>query len=294
MKYIPEGSLLHTPENRRAISSIDGLALAMQRRDILEGMVEKCTGGHDLVVRLGDGVGIIPHDETALGAAEGTLKEIAVLSRVGRAAAFTVIGLEADNGALTPILSRRAAQAQVRSAITALPVGSVVSARVTRLEPFGAFVDLGCGLTSMIPIDRISVSRISHPSCRFRPGQDICAVYRGVENETLHLLLSHRELLGTWAENAGRFAPGETVTGVVRGIQSYGVFVELAPNLTGLADRYPGLEEDQRVSVFLKAILPQRQRIKLIIIDAMEERVRFAPVAYFHTSGNFASWRYDG
>ena len=248
--YLPEGRLLHREENRQALESIDTLAEAMRRRTVLEAMAERCDSQKNLHVRLGRWSGVIPRDETALGLREGTVREIAVLARVGKPVAFQVIGLEANDGKLTPLLSRRSAQKSALDAIHSLPAGTVLEATVTHLESFGAFVDIGCGLTSMIPIDRISISRIPHPRCRFRPGQQIRAVLLGIDPERGHVLLSHRELLGTWAENAARFAPGETVTGVVRGIQDYGIFVELAPNLTGLAECCPGVEVNLRVSVW--------------------------------------------
>ena len=60
-----------------------------------------------------------------------------------------------------------------------------------------------------------------------------------------------------------------TVTGWVRGVQPYGTFVELGPNLTGLADQTEGLQEDDRVSVYLKAILPDRMKVKLTILQTL-------------------------
>lgn len=293
IEYLPEGRLLHRKENQRSLESIDALAEAMRRHTVLEAMAERCDSQKNLHVRLGTWTGVIPRDETALGLREGKVREIAVLSRVGKPVAFRVLGLEANNGALTPLLSRRAAQLTALEAIRKLPQGTVLEATVTHLENFGAFVDIGCGLTSMIPIDRISVSRITHPRCRFRPGQQIRAVLLGTDPETGHVLLSHRELLGTWAENAARFAPGETVTGIVRGIQDYGIFVELAPNLTGLAECCPGVEENQRVSVFIKSIQPDRRKIKLLIIDQLEKEVEFTPFTYPPEPENPALWRYD-
>lgn len=291
--YLPEGRLLHREENRQALESIDTLAEAMRRRAVLEAMAERCDSQKNLHVRLGRWSGVIPRDETALGLREGTVREIAVLARVGKPVAFQVIGLEANDGKLTPLLSRRSAQKSALDAIQSLPAGTVLEATVTHLESFGAFVDIGCGLTSMIPIDRISISRIPHPRCRFRPGQQIRAVLLGIDPERGHVLLSHRELLGTWAENAARFAPGETVTGVVRGIQDYGIFVELAPNLTGLAECCPGVEENQRVSVFIKSIQPERRKIKLLIIDALEPGVEYPPFEYPPAPEDAAGWRYD-
>lgn len=291
--YLPEGRLIRSEENRQHFESIDALADAMRRKTVLEAAAERCDSEKNLHVRLGNWTGVIPREETALGLAEGTVREIAVLSRVGKPVAFRIIGLEANDGRLTPLLSRRAAQRDAGRAIRALPLGAVLPARVTHLESFGAFVDVGCGLISMIPIDRISISRITHPRCRFQQGQDILAVFAGVDPANGHIRLSHRELLGTWAENAEKFSAGETVTGIVRGIQDYGIFVELAPNLTGLAESCPGVEENQRVSVFIKSIQPERRKIKLLIIDTLEQNVELTPFSYVTTEGNLSGWSYD-
>lgn len=88
----------------------------------------------------------------------------------------------------------------------------------------------------MLPIEHISVSRISHPKERFRPGQKILAAVRSIDREKRRITMTHKELLGTWMENASWFHPGETVRGEVRSVKEYGSFIELAPNLSGLAD----------------------------------------------------------
>ena len=85
---------------------------------------------------------------------------------------------------------------------------------------------MAAALFPLLPIDSISVSRIEHPRERFLVGMDIRAVVKCRENA--RVTLSHKELLGTWAENAAKFKPGET-GGIIRSIESYGVFVELAP-----------------------------------------------------------------
>ena len=119
--------------------------------------------------------------------------------------------------------------------------GDVIPAAVTHLEPFGAFVDIGCGVASLIGIENLSVSRIFHPRDRLCVGQRIYAAVRAVDREARRISLTHRELLGTWEQNAALFSPGETVRGVVRSVEPYGVFIELAPNLSGLAEPREGL-----------------------------------------------------
>jgi len=151
-----------------------------------------------------------------------------------------------------------------------------------------------------MPIDAISVSRIEHPSERFTVGMDIKAVIKSIENGRISL--SHKELLGTWEENAENFAAGETVAGVIRSIESYGVFVELAPNLAGLAELREGSEREllsrvgQSAAVYIKSIVPERMKIKLAIIDAYCTEPTARRLTYYidpKTTRHLSRWRYS-
>ena len=241
--YYPEGWKLDTPENRAAMQTPAALQAAWGEGRILEARAMLCDSSHNLIVDLGCMKGLIPREEGAVGIREGTARDIAILSRVNRPVCFLVQSFFKDeNGATTALLSRRAAQEECRRAfLSRLTPGDVIPARVTHLEPFGAFADVGCGVVALLPIDAISVSRIT---------------------------LSHKELLGTWAENASQFHAGETVGGIVRSVEPYGVFVELAPNLAGLAESHEGAQAGMQASVFIKSILPARMKIKLILIDS--------------------------
>lgn len=291
-EYLPEGRLLNTPENRALLTSPAGLHRAMAEGRVLEGMAVLCDADHNLRVDCGGLTGIIPRVEAARGIADGSTREIAILSRVGKPVSFMVESLEGWDGHWVPILSRRRAQEKALEALLRRQSGDIIPATVTHLEPFGAFVDIGCGIPSMISVERISVSRIPHPMHRFTVGQHIYALVTGVDQDQGRLTLSHRELLGTWAENAARFPLGTTVPGVVRSVKEYGIFVELAPNLSGLAEPQPGIEEGDRVSVYLKSISPERMKIKLILIDRLPPLSVPAPLRYYVSSGRLPQWRY--
>ena len=293
--FRPEGLLLDTPENRRLTGSPAGLAEAMARQTVAEGRAVLCGHSHDLVVDLGWCRGLIPREEGAVGIREGSTRDVAILSRVGRPVSFVVTGLRGSPaGGFLPLLSRRLAQERCREEyLSRLEPGDVIPCRVTHLEPFGAFVDMGCGLPSLIPIDQISVSRIAHPRDRFRPGDDIRGVVRAVEPGG-RICLSHTELLGTWEENAALFSPGETVPGIIRSVEEYGVFVELTPNLAGLAEPSPGAEAGQRASVYIKSILPAKMKVKLILVDCFPgEDPAPAPLRYFFQGERMDRWRYS-
>lgn len=293
MSYLPEGRLLHTAENRAHCAALPALRRAAEAETVVEGRAVLCTPDHDLVVSLGPFTGTIPRKEAALGIREGTAREIAILSRVGKPVACVVTGFDFLGEAPRLALSRRRAQELALHRLLDAPAGTVLPATVTHLERFGAFVDVGCGVVSMIGIENCSVSRISHPNCRFTVGQEIFAVLTGGDRTLGRVTLSHKELLGTWAENAAKFSAGMTVPGIVRGIMPYGIFVELAPNLTGLADRVEGVAEDDRVSVTIKAILPDRMKVKLAILHRLGPPEPPEPPAYFITEGKIDRWVYS-
>lgn len=296
--YWPEGWLVNTAQNHSFCQNISGLREALHSQTILEARACVCTPEHDLVIDFGFCKGKIPRCEGAVGISDGTTRDIALLSRVNKPVCFVVQSIEQNpDGSFTPILSRRLAQQRcLEESIRHLHAGDIIPARVTHLEVFGCFVDIGCGIPSLIPIDCISVSRISHPSDRFRTGQDIYAIVTDVD-QNLRVSLSHKELLGTWEENAALFSSGETVSGIVRSVEHYGVFVELAPNLAGLAEPKDGVKVGQQASVYIKNLIPEKMKIKLIIIDSFDPPgdvpAPITPLRYFIDSGHLDHWVYS-
>ena len=292
-RFLPEGRLLYTPENQKACASRRALLQAMGAGRILEGRVLLCGADHALIVQVGQFTGSIPREETALGIAEGTTREIAILSRVGKPVSFTVEAVEGPEASPSLLLSRRRAQVlALRHMLSAWQPGLIIPATVTHLESFGAFVDVGCGIPSMIGIENLSVSRIPHPGCRLAPGQKIFALVTGINKDLGRINLSHKELLGTWAENAACLSPGMTIPGYVRSVKDYGAFIELFPNLSGLSEPKEGLQEGDRVSVYIKSILPERRKIKLRILERLPREELPPPLPYFHREGMLENWQY--
>ena len=207
---------------------------------------------------------------------------------------FVIEGMETgENGQPCYLLSRAEAQRMCKAEyLDTLQPGDILPCTVTHIEPFGAFCDVGCGISALLPIDCMSVSRISSPADRVSVGQQIlCAIKsRDVQGR---FVLTIRELLGTWEENAAGFTVGETVVGIVRSVEEYGTFVEIAPNLAGLAETCPDLHPGQAVSVYIKNILPDKMKIKLVIVNhSLGQSHRF-DLRYFITEGHIDHWLYS-
>ncbi len=290
MKYYPEGVC---QELNKKLNTMEDVKNAMQSRAVLEGRVVLCDREHNLHIDLGGISGLIPYNEGAVGIIEGTVRDIALISKVNKRVCFRVMGIHKDEyNQPVVILSRRSVQLDCfKDFVNKLNQGDIIDARVTRLESFGAFIDIGAGINSLIPIDMLSVSRISHPSQRLSDGQMIRVALK--KREETKLTFTLKELLGTWEENACRFSVGETVTGIVRSVESYGIFVELAPNLAGLAELCDGVQVGQRVSVFIKSIIPEKMKIKLIVVDSFNETAAPEELEYFVKDDHLSKWQYS-
>lgn len=275
--------------------SYTALQEAMAAGTVLEATAERCDAAHNLCFTLNGIRAVMPRQEVLSPWISGAEREIAVLSRVGKATCFQVTDLRPDEkGAPVAVLSRRAVQERALDFfLEHLIPGSVVSAVVTRLERFGAFLDIGCGVVAMLPMEYISVSRISHPAQRFQTGEKILAAVKSVDRDRRRFTMTHRELLGTWMENACRFRPGETVRGIVRSVKDYGSFVELTPNLSGLADSREALQPGDGVSVYIKSIRPERMKIKLQVIETLPPPQEPEPIRYQITDGVLERWVYS-
>ena len=292
MRYPPEGLLYDTAENQEAIAGYHGLEAACMEGRTLEARAVRCDGSCNLYVELGGRTVAIPRGEAIIDPMRQ--KDVAILSRVGCPVCFKVLPVSGGY-AEEPrfVLSRRAAQEEAMDYfMTRMGIGEIVWCCVTRLENFGAFVDIGRGIPSFIGIENISVSRIRHPSDRFHPGQLIPAVVTEIDHMLNRISLSHKELLGTWEENAAFFNAGDTVEGIVRGIEPYGVFVELTPNLSGLSEPRDGLREEERVCVYIKSIIPEKMRIKLSIVDVLPDCPIQRPMRYFMPGRRIVGWEY--
>lgn len=291
--FLPEGKLSLSDRTADRYTDIRALEKAMYEERILEERALLCDSEHNLHLRLCGYQALIPRMEGAVGIREGTVRDIAILSRVNRPVQFVIDRIEKnDSKEPTLILSRAKAQKKcIEEYIRHLRVGDIIDARVTHLEAFGAFCDIGAGVIALMPIDTISVSRIEHPDERFSVGMDIKAVIKSKEHT--RITLSHKELLGTWEENASCFCVGETVAGIVRSVENYGVFVELTPNLAGLAELKENITVGQHACVFIKSIIPSRMKIKLVIIDSFDCDEKIAPPKYYLSEGHIDRFLYS-
>ena len=288
MEYLRESNMELTQN-----IDIEKLKNAMENGEIICAralLYEKNVGLH---FNLGGYKAVMPAHKVAYNPDGSNVKEAAIVTRVNKNVCFMVESIQDTKDGPVVYLSRKAVQKKAyEEYISKLVPGDVIPCCVTHVDSFGVFCDIGCGVTALLPIDFMSVSRISSPADRFYQGQNIFVCVKTTDSNG-RIVLTHKELLGTWLENAQLFSPLSTTTGIVRSIEDYGIFIELMPNLAGLAESCEGVEIGDVVNVYIKSILPEKMKVKLVIMSKLENCQPDLNIRYFITSGHIDFWRYS-
>lgn len=116
------------------------------------------------------------------------------------------------------------------------PIGKEVSGKVTKLLPYGAFIEIEKGVEGLVHVSELSwVKRISRPSDVLELDQEIKAVVLGVSTEEQKISLGVRQLEeNPWEKIEERYPIGTKITGAVRNLTSYGAFVGLEEGIDGM------------------------------------------------------------
>jgi small subunit ribosomal protein S1 len=197
-----------------------------------------------------------------------------------RSMAFKIIRFR-DRGR-SIVLSRRALvvaeQAKDAGAVRErVTEGAELSGSVTRLENFGAFVDLGARVEGLIHVSELRHERVVHPQDVLQPGQEVKVKVIAVKDlgnrrkERISLSLKALEK-SPWTEARARFRAGSVVTGKVESLEDFGAFVELAPNVRGMI--HVSEMSSRRVN-HPRDVLSSGQEVKVAILEIDDRRQRF-------------------
>ncbi|RYZ76665.1 MAG: S1 RNA-binding domain-containing protein [Proteobacteria bacterium] len=198
------------------------------------------------------------------------------------------------------VVSRRKLLDEQKEATTAAfaednKVGDMVKGIITRMEPFGAFVEIAPGLEGLAHISQLAWSRIAHPSEVVKVGQEVQAKILKIEeglNGRMNISLSVKDAMPTpWENLPAHIREGEVVEGRVTRNMKFGAFVEVAPGLEGLVPlgemsmkriQRPDevVQEGQTVQVRIKEVRKDDQRILLSIKDAGADGDAYDPQAF--------------
>ncbi len=169
-------------------------------------------------------------------------------------------------------------------------VGDVVEGTVKNVTPFGAFVDLG-GADGLLHISEMSWGRIDDPKSVVKVGETVKTFIKEINGEKIALSLKFDDN-NPWAKASEKYAVGTEVTGKIARMTAFGAFVELEPGVDALlhvsqisyehvekpedvykigqeitAKVVDFKEEDKKISLSVKALLPQPEATE----DSVEE-----------------------
>jgi small subunit ribosomal protein S1 len=185
------------------------------------------------------------------------------------------------------VLSRRAMlererAEQKKQLLEELQVGEIREGTVTRLQPFGAFVDLG-GVDGLIHISQLSWDRVNDPSEVLEVGQSIKVKIKKIDPDTGKIGLGYRETFDNpWTTAEQKYKPKTCVSATVSKLMDFGAFVKLEPGIEGLihiselAHRRvfrtgDVVSEGQQVEVMILSVDVGAQRIALSL-KALEKK----------------------
>ncbi len=264
LKFKPEGwNNEITPLDKNEINSY------MQKNETLQGLVKECDDNYNLYIKFENGLtGIMPRQEVeAINVEESGLPRTNLCT--GKVHKFVQFKIKEAKDENHVIISRKEVQEEALEWIKKdLEEGQKVTGIVKNIKPYGAFIEIGGGVVGLVHIEDLSVARIKTPFERLNIGQKVEVMIKSIDRSTGKVILSYKETLGSWEENAEKFAIGTKAKGIIRETEKNknGIFIELTPNLVGMAEYEEGLEYGQTVDVYIKKIDNQRKKIKLIIV----------------------------
>ena len=207
---------------------------------------------------------------------------------VGQTYRFLITQLERQGRNIVAsrrVLLEKELEKAVQAFMEDVKKGSRVEGRVSRLAPYGAFVELIPGLEGLLHISELSWSRVEQASEAVQVGQDVTVlvldIQPGEKSRGWKISLSLKQLSpDPWTGVSGQFAEGDLISGRVTSLTRFGAFMEIAPGIEGLVHisemsyrrRVAKPEEvvsrGDTVQVVVKEIDAANRRISLSIKDA--------------------------
>ena len=209
------------------------------------------------------------------------VKNAGEIVKVGDVVDVKVVKIDKETGKIG--LSLKQAMADPwQHAAERYPVGTAITARVARVEGFGAFLEAEEGIEGLLPVSEMSWQRIRHPSDVVKEGDTVKVVVISLDPLQKRMSLSLKQAGGDpWADIEGKYMADMVVPGKVTRTAEFGAFVELEPGLEGLVHiseisaqriRSAGdvLKPGQEVRVHVLEVDKDRRRISLSIRRADE------------------------
>ena len=185
----------------------------------------------------------------------------------------------------TVVVSRRALMLNVRSleadeVRAGIHKGARLQGTVTRIESYGAFVDIGAGVEGLIHVSELRHERVEHPQDVVEQGAELTVAVIRVKSlgdrrgERISLSLKALEE-DPWDKIKGQFPTGSVVDGKVESLEDYGAMVELADNVKGMV--HVSEISERRIAHPREALsVGDSVRVAVLELDSRRKRLRLS------------------
>jgi small subunit ribosomal protein S1 len=227
-----------------------------------------------LLVRFGQLQGFVPNSHVPDLRYGGSPAEIESRKAKKVGEILLVKVLEANQQRRRLIFSAKAAHKEQRKRrLRNLEVGTVIEGRVANIVNYGAFVDIGGGVSGLLHVSELAWHRVEHPSKVLEVGEELEVEIQDVDVERERVSLSRKAVMpNPWDTIEERYNIGDLVEGTVTNVEDFGAFVEVQSGVVGLV-------HVSEIDIYGPATIHDIIRrgdevlVRIIDIDPYEERL---------------------
>lgn len=156
--------------------------------------------------------------------------------------------------------------------------GEKYSGTVTKLMPYGAFVNIG-GVEGLVHNTDLSWTRIKHPSDVVKEGQQVQVTVLGLDKEKGKISLGMKDVaMDPWYLETANLEKDQIVSGKVCKFMTFGAFVKISDNVEGLV--HISQITDKRISKPEEALeMGQDVKVKVLNIDRPNKKISLSITA---------------
>jgi small subunit ribosomal protein S1 len=161
--------------------------------------------------------------------------------------------------------------------------GDRVKGKITRLAPFGAFVELAPGIDGLVHLSEISYTRrVNRPEDFLQPGDEVFVLIKEIDLLKKRISLSIKDAEGDpWMDVPEKYKTGQSLEGIIQKREKWGYIVTLEPGVAGILplarirssgqpSAVESLKPGRAMTVVIDEIKPEERRITLRL-DAPED-----------------------
>jgi small subunit ribosomal protein S1 len=194
--------------------------------------------------------------------------------KVGDVLDVKILKIDRETGKLSLSLKQARGTDPWADAATKYGVGTTSIGRVTRVESFGAFIEVEEGVEGLLPVSELSWQRIRHPSDVVKEGDTLKLVVLSIDPTARRISFSLKQAgPDPWSSVGDRYAVETNVTGKVTRVVDFGAFVELEPGLEGLIHISELSDKDVRSASHVVKI---GQEVRVHILDIEKDARRMS------------------